>query len=122
MRERTAEELLAEYVRLHNVGVTTNDFRLLAAVLGESVEIVFFGALNLRIEGREKALLAFDKMPPSAGLAVTRILQTQGENSVHAAYASQSSPNAEAGSLRMTSRDGKIEKLEIEIFSDDANA
>jgi hypothetical protein len=91
--------------------VSTGDFSPLAPLFRSDARLVFLGTSLGPFEGREAILEAFRKWPPSSELREVSVTDA-GEQTTRAEFESS---DASRGRLTLTERDGRIEKLVIDL-------
>lgn len=107
-----AELLLKSYVRLHNLGVRTGDFRSMMTLFAPGAAMVFHGLSFGPLAGREEIRAAFRERAPQDELV---LLDLRTPNSVQAegVYAWRNSPKARAGRLSVRVGAGRITELSV---------
>lgn len=109
--EPEAARVLEEYVRLHDDGVRKEDFAPLAAMFDLDAELVFMGVPLGPFHGRHAVHQAFCDQPPSGKLQIVS-LDEEGPRTVRATFESGADGK---GSLTLTTRNGLIEQLIIDL-------
>jgi len=103
--------LLDEHVRRFNEGVRTGDFRPMLELFSSNAFLAFEGVPVGPFEGRDAIAQAYRERPPDDGIGLLDIRESADR--VTAGYAWKADPAQRAGELRLTARDGLIERLVV---------
>lgn len=104
-----SESVLESHVARFNDGVRTGDFGPMVAAFSEDAELVFEGIPVGPFVGREAIGEAYATRPPDDEIV---LLDAEGT------YAWSSAPDAAAGQMFLTERDGEIARLVIRYDRD----
>ncbi len=106
-------DLLYEYIGRHNEGVRSGDWEALAECFAEDAVLEFDGAAVGPLAGRDAIAAAYRERPPDDEV---RILEVEEKgDTVVAGYAWSVAPERPAGSLTMTRRADRIERLVVRL-------
>jgi steroid delta-isomerase len=97
-------EPLNHYVSRFNEGVRTGDWSRMLELLADDCELEFVGIPVGPFHGRDAVADAYRRQPPDDEI----VLLDGGP-----AYAWAREPSLRAGELRLTERDGRIEKIVV---------
>jgi steroid Delta-isomerase len=97
--------LLKQHVERFNEGVRTGDFGPMVAAFSPDAELVFEGIPLGPFAGREAIAAAYRERPPD-----DEIVLLDGDGT----YAWAREPDAPAGRMSLTERDGQIVRLVVE--------
>ena len=114
---REPATLLADYVRAHNHGVRTADFRALGELLLPTATLRFHGIGVGPFDGATAVLQAFCDQPPDDELTVGPCRDFEA-NTVEAAYGWARAPGQSAGRLRITAQRDRISAIRVEVFTE----
>ncbi len=103
--------LLHEYVARHNAGVRDGDWEALGERLADDAVLELEGIDTGPLAGREAIVAAYRERPPDDELRVLRV--EEDGPTVAAGYAWSATPEAEAGTLRLTHDDGLITRVVV---------
>jgi RimJ/RimL family protein N-acetyltransferase len=103
--------LLHDYVLVHNECVRTGDWQPLAEWFTAGAQLAFEGVPVGPFDGREAIAAAYDAQPPDDEVVIFGTEESGDE--VIARYGWLREPGKLAGRMRVTPRDGKIEKLVV---------
>ena len=103
--------LLHDYVMVHNECVRTGDWEPLSSWFTEDAELAFVGVPVGPFNGREAIAAAYDAQPPDDEVVIFGT-EENGEEIV-ARYGWLKEPGKQAGRMRVTRRDGRIQKLVV---------
>jgi hypothetical protein len=101
--------LLHDYVMVHNECVRTGDWSPLAEWFTEDAVLAFEGVPVGPFAGRAAILAAYEARPPDDEVVIFGTEDNGDE--VVARYGWSREPGKEAGTMVVTPRDGKIQKL-----------
>ncbi len=110
------KELLTAYVKAHNAGFRSGDFKALGELLFPTASMRFQGIEIGPFDNAEAILQAFQEQPPDDELAVQSI-RTIGDKTAEATYSWESAPGKLAGRLRIVVQRELISAIRIEVFS-----
>jgi hypothetical protein len=103
--------LLEEHVRRFNEGVRTGDFGTMAAAFAEDAEMHFEGVPVGPFVGRDAIGAAYRDRPPDDEV---EILDTEERDGfIVARYAWLRDEGRQAGEMRISQRNGQIQKLVV---------
>jgi steroid Delta-isomerase len=103
--------LLDEHVRRFNEGVRTGDFGPMAAAFAEDAEMHFEGVPVGPFVGRDAIGAAYRDQPPDDEV---EIFDTEeGDGFIVARYAWLRDEGRQAGEMRISQRNGQIQKLVV---------
>src|SRR5882757_500495 len=97
----TETVLLEEYVRLHNLGMTENDFSELLELFTDDAVLEFLGAVEMVLKGKAAIAQAFARMPPTSKIYAQKLVK--GAEGTQLQYNSSGTSNGIEGSIRITS-------------------
>ena len=103
--------LLEEHVRRFNEGVRSGDFRPMAAAFAEDAEMHFEGVPVGPFIGREAIGAAYRDQPPDDEVEIFDPKERDGV--IVARYAWLRDEGRQAGEMRITQRNGQIQKLVV---------
>jgi steroid delta-isomerase len=103
--------LLEEHVRRFNEGVRTGDFGPMAAAFAEDAEMYFEGVPVGPFIGRDAIGAAYRDQPPDDEVEIFDTEERDGF--IVARYAWLRDEGHQAGEMRITQRNGQIQKLVI---------
>lgn len=110
-----ARELLEAYVKAHNEGERTGDFRALVGLMHPDAELRFKGPRVGPFVGRTAIARAFDEDPPGASL---RLLGVEASGrTAEAPYGWVGAAAVVAGTLHLEEEGGKIRRLEVRVIT-----
>lgn len=110
----TPGQVLMEYVRRHNVGVSSADFCPLLSLFAPTATMRFHGIRFGPLEGQPALATAFREHPPTDRLVIG-ILEESSDVEAEAPFAWASELNVTAGLLRVKVMDGVIHDMEVSI-------
>jgi hypothetical protein len=102
---------LEEYVRRHDEGVRKGEFAPLAALFDVNASMLFVGVPLGPFYGRDAIHQAFREQPPSGELQIISLDEGR-DRTVRATFGSGTDRE---GSLTLTTRDGLIDQLVIDL-------
>lgn len=105
--------LLEEYVARHNHGIVSGNFAPMMDLFHTDAEMKFIGLSAGPFKDREKIAAAFRASPPDDQL----VLLSNSCSDTHASgrYGWLREPNAQAGTLDLKLRNGKIARLIVRV-------
>jgi RimJ/RimL family protein N-acetyltransferase len=103
--------LLHDYVMVHNECVRTGDWEPLSGWFTEDAELAFVGVPVGPFNGRAAIAAAYEAQPPDDEVLIFGT-EENGEEIV-ARYGWLKEPGKQAGRMRVTRRDGRIQKLVV---------
>ena len=103
--------LLDEHVRRFNEGVRSGDFAPMIAAFADDAEMHFAGAPAGPFYGREAIGEAYREQPPDDEIEIFDSEERDGE--IVARYAWLRDEGRQSGEMRLTPRDGRIQKLVV---------
>ncbi len=103
--------LLDEHVRRFNEGVRTGDFAPMAAAFAEDAEMRFEGVPVGPFVGRDAIGAAYRDQPPDDEVEIFDTEQRDGF--IVARYAWLRDEGRQAGEMRISQRNGQIQKLVV---------
>jgi hypothetical protein len=106
-------ETLDRYLKVHNAAIDTGDFSPIVEMFSEEGELRFVGIDFGPFHGRTEIAKAFVERPPQLKLALSSI--TTDRDKATAVYSVATAPNVRAGTLVLTAREGRIERLTISV-------
>lgn len=109
----SAESMLRQYVARHNLGRETGSFADLAQLFTEDGKIVFHGAYEGTVNGRDAIKEAFEKHPPKDSLTLIEVHPTR--RGALGTYAYQGAPEVKVGKVAVRLADDKIKQLDIQL-------
>ena len=103
--------LLDEHVERFNQGVRSGDFTAMVAAFTEDAELHFEGVPAGPFVGRDAIDAAYREQPPDDEVEILGSEERDGV--IVAGYAWLREEGRQAGEMRLTPRDGQIEKLVV---------
>ncbi|MDP9275905.1 MAG: nuclear transport factor 2 family protein [Chloroflexota bacterium] len=103
--------LLDEHVRRFNEGVRTGDFAPMAAAFAEDAEMRFEGVPVGPFVGRDAIAAAYRDQPPDDEVEIFDTEERDGF--IVARYAWLGDEGRQAGEMRISQRNGQIQKLVV---------
>ena len=103
--------LLDEHVERFNEGLRSGDFAPMVAAFAEDAEMYFEGAPAGPFFGRDAIAAAYREQPPDDEVEIFDSEERDGE--IVARYAWLRDEGRQSGEMRLTPRDGRIQKLVI---------
>jgi steroid Delta-isomerase len=103
--------LLDEHVLRFNEGVRSGDFAPMLAAFADDAEMTFEGAPAGPFYGREAIGEAYREQPPDDEIEIFDPAERDGE--IVARYAWLRDEGRQSGEMRLTPRDGRIQKLVV---------
>jgi steroid Delta-isomerase len=103
--------LLEEHVRRFNEGVRTSDFAPMAAAFAEDAEMHFEGVPVGPFVGRDAIAAAYRDQPPDDEVEIFDTEERDGM--IVARYAWLRDEGKQSGEMRLTPRNGRIQKLVV---------
>ena len=103
--------LLDEHVARFNEGVRSGDFAPMLAAFADDAEMYFEGAPAGPFLGRDAIDAAYREQPPDDEIEIFDSEERDGE--VVARYAWLRDEGRQSGEMRLTPRDGRIQKLVV---------
>jgi len=103
--------LLDEHVRRFNEGVRTGDFAPMAAAFAEDAEMHFEGVPVGPFVGRDAIAAAYRDQPPDDEVEIFDTEEREGM--IVARYAWLRDEGKQSGEMRLTPRNGRIQKLVV---------
>jgi len=103
--------LLEEHVRRFNEGVRTGDFARMAAGFAEDAEMCFEGVPVGPFVGRDAIAAAYQEQPPDDEVEIFDTEERDGV--IVARYAWRRDEGRQAGEMRLSPRNGRIQKLVV---------
>jgi steroid Delta-isomerase len=102
---------LDEHVLRFNEGVRSGDFAPMTAAFADDAEMYFEGAPAGPFYGREAIDEAYREQPPDDEIEIFDAEERDGE--IVARYAWLRDEGRQSGEMRLTPRDGRIQKLVV---------
>ena len=103
--------LLQDHVRRFNEGVRTGDFGPMAAAFADDAEMRFEGVPVGPFVGRDAIAAAYRDQPPDDQVEILGAEERDGM--IVARYAWRRDEGRQAGEMRISQRNGQIQKLVI---------
>lgn len=103
--------LLDEHVERFNEGVRSGDFAPMLAAFAEDAEMYFEGAPAGPFFGRDAIAAAYRGQPPDDEVEIFDPEERDGE--IVARYAWLRDEGRQSGEMRLTPREGRIQKLVV---------
>lgn len=117
VRQADSAAVVREYVKFHNKGVRTGDYRSMLALFATNAEMIFEGDRARRYKGPNAIAKLFLERPPDDTLVLSAIIPSPKGQSATARYGWSAGPSVPGGELRIATRNGRIRRLVVAFDS-----